>query len=82
MFFLNLFNIEDRQTTTIHENKPQRSMPICIWNRQEFVVGVLSTNLCQCFGKFLVVHLHWVRKSWGMYLLITLIDDDPAKSLS
>ena len=26
-------------------------------------------------------HLNGVRKSWGVYLLIALIDDDPAKSL-
>ena len=28
-----------------------------------------------------MVHLNGVRKSWGVYLLIALIDDDPAKSL-
>ena len=30
MFFLNLFNIKDRQTTTIHEDKIQRYIPICM----------------------------------------------------
>ena len=41
----------------------------------------ISINMSQVFGNFLVIHLNGVRKSWGVYLLIALLDDDPAKSL-
>jgi hypothetical protein len=74
MFFLNVFNIKELQLPmkTNHNNPCPYA-----WNRQEFIVG----NCIRDINKYEVVHLNGVRKSWGVYLLIALIDDDPAKYL-
>ena len=65
MFFLNLFNIKDRKTTTIHEAKLQRSMHGIDKSLLWVTALGLSANMSQVFWQLIGGTSEWGKNVLG-----------------